>query len=174
MQCWISHCLFFFSKATLLTPTCCNKPRILLLWEHAETWCDQTPAWCRRSPCSGSPSPGLRRTWQRQRAWPTERWPQQTPGPPECPQPSVKERKEQSKEQLPPRRSLSRQQLKVHTHHNHILAQKSPNISWGVLNRKASPVLHVSLWFRGVVPVMSDWKSTGKVRLMKAAFCLKC
>lgn len=102
MQCWISHCRFFFSKARLLTPTCCNKPRILLLWEHAETWCDQTPAWCRRSPCSGSPSPGLRRTWQRQRAWPTERWPQQTPGPPECPQPSVKERKEQSKEEFPP------------------------------------------------------------------------
>lgn len=98
MQCW---CLFFFSKATdikVVDPTCCNKLRTLLLWEHAETWCGQTPAWCRRWPCLGSPSPGRHRTWQRQRAWPTERWPQQTLGRQECLQPSAKERKEQSKE----------------------------------------------------------------------------
>lgn len=82
----------------VVDPTCCNKPRTLLLWEHAATWCDQTLAWCRRLPCLGSPSPGLRRTWQRQRAWPTERWPQQTLGWLECPQPSGEDKKEQSEE----------------------------------------------------------------------------
>lgn len=64
-------------------------------------------------------------------------------------------------------------QPKHWTHHNYILAQKSPNISWGVLNRKASPVFHMGLWFRGIVPVMSNWKFTSKVSLTKPIFHIK-
>lgn len=69
-------------------PTCCSRLRTPPPWEHAETWCHQTPAWCRRWPRLDSPSPARRRTLQKWRAWPTERWPRRTPAPREYPPPS--------------------------------------------------------------------------------------
>lgn len=156
---WVPWCLFFSliaSDTKIVDPTCCSRSRTPLLWGHAETWCGQTPAWCRQSPCLGTPSPGLRQTWRRRRAWPTGRWPQQTPAPPECPQPSGKRR--EKKHSTKHRCFVLRRQPKLWTHHNHVLAQESPNISWGVLNGKASPVLDVGLWFGGIVSVMRNWK----------------
>lgn len=68
----------------IFKPTCCSRLRTPLPWEHAETWCHRTPAWCHQWPRLDSPSPGLRRTSQRWRASPTEKWLRQTPAPQEC------------------------------------------------------------------------------------------
>lgn len=81
--------------------------------------------------------------------------------------------KRNSQRSTGPGRSLLHRQLKLWTHHNHILAQKSPNISWSILNGKARSVLHMSLRFRGIIPVMSNWKFTSKARLRKTVFYIK-